>query len=147
MSNFSDFKREDQTVEVKTGKRRCVVLGAEEGVSKSSGLPMIIITVQPQNSNAKVKTYIVKNDKFNKKMTEFFDAFPTINFGSFDFISWVGAIGAADFGTDDNGYLRVKWFINPKQAENLPEWTGDKPEQQTVTKIGDGAEEEDDLPF
>ena len=78
-------------------------------------------------------------------MTSFFDAFPTIKEGNFNFLEWVGAIGAAIFNMDDNGYLVLRRFINPKQAEDLPEFEGETPEQQTVTRL----EEDDsgDLPF
>ena len=146
MSNFDDFKREESQNTVVTGNRRCVIVAAEEAVSKSSGLPMIVVTVTPAGSKAKVKTYIVKNDKFNANMTKFFDAFPTIPFGTFDFVRWVGAIGAANFGKDENGYLKVKWFIDPVEAELLPEWWGEKPVQQEVSQIGEKVED-DDLPF
>lgn len=140
-----NYTRDDTKAEVKTGIQRCVIVGAEEGISKSSGNPMIIITVTPSGSTAKVKNYIVKNDRFNKNMTQFFDAFPSIAEGNFNFIEWVGAEGAADFGTDENGYLKVKWFVNPGRAEHLPPFEGKKPEQQTVetfTEVSD-----DEMPF
>ena len=146
MSNFADYKREETPKKIITGNRRCVIVAAEESISKSSGLPMIVVTVTPSESKAKVKTYIVKNEKFNANMTRFFDAFPTIEEGNFDFVTWVGAIGAANFGTDENGYLKVKWFIDPIEAKLLPEWFGDKPEQQTVTAIGESVDD-DDMPF
>ena len=147
MSNFDDFKREESQNTVVTGNRRCVIVAAEEAVSKSSGLPMIVVTVSPAGSKAKVKTYIVKNDKFNANMTKFFDAFPTIPFGTFDFVSWVGAIGAANFGKDENGYLKVKWFMTPTQASNLPPFEGEKPEKQSVTTLDDPEDDDGDLPF
>lgn len=136
-----DYQRDESHAEPKTGKQRCVIVAAEESVSKSSGSPMIVVTVKPSGSNAKVKSYIVKNERFNRNMTNLFDAFPSIGDGNFNFMEWIGAEGAADFGTDDNGYLRVKWFISPKQAESLPPFEGDKPEKQTMTSI------DDEIPF
>lgn len=146
MSNFADYKREETQRTVITGDRRCVIVGVEESVSKSSGLPMIVVTVTPSESKAKVKTYIVKNDNFNRNMTKFFDAFPTIGDGNFDFVTWIGAIGAANFGKDENGYLKVKWWVDPIEAKLLPEFFGEKPEQQTVTAIGESVDD-DDMPF
>lgn len=139
------YTRDEAHSEPKTGKQRCVVLNAEEAVSRA-GNPMITITVQPSGSKAKVRTWIVKNDKFNRNMTAFFDAFPTIGEGNFDFATWSGALGAANFGTDENGYLKVKWFLRPDEVTELPDFVGDKPVQQTVTHFEPIGEDED-LPF
>ena len=145
MTNW-DYTRDESRPDIKTGVQRCVIVGAEESVSKASGNPMIIVTVKPSGNNFKVKAYLVKNDRWNKTMTEFFDAFPEIEDGNFDLLSWVGALGAANFGTDENGYLKVKWFVSPDKAKDLPDFVGDKPEKQTVTSLDDG-EVEDELPF
>lgn len=145
-----NYSRDDAPREVKKGIQRCCILNVEESVSKKSGLPMIVITVQPSGSKAKVNYYIVHNDHFNRNMTEFFDAFPTIKEGNMNFLEWIGAVGAADFGTDDKGYLRVRWFVKPEKAANLPPYEGNKPEQQTVTTIGDDMDavvDESGLPF
>ena len=50
---------------------------------------------------------------------------------------------------DENGYLKVAWFLDARRAEKLPPWQGDVPERQTVTEIGGFEEIEDseDLPF
>jgi hypothetical protein len=147
MSNWDDFKRDETPGTVHTGKQRCVIVAAEETISKTSKKPMIVVTVTPSGSTIKVKNYIVKNEYFNRNMTSFFDAFPDIESGNFNFVEWIGAVGAANFGTDDNGYLTVKWFINPKQAENLPEWEGEKPQKQSVSKLVDADNDTEDLPF
>ena len=141
-----NYTHEEVQREVKTGIRRCVIVAAEEGISKTSGNPMIIVTVTPSGSTAKIKTYIVKNERFNRNMTEFFTAFPSIAEGNFNFIEWVGAMGAADFKLDENGYLKVKWFVAPARAEHLPPFEGDKPVQQTVETFEPVASE-DDMPF
>jgi hypothetical protein len=147
MSKWNDYKPEEGS-RLGAGDYRCVVVDVEEATSKTSGLPMIVITVQPNGSSAKVKQYIVKNEYFNRNMTSFFDSFG-IERGDFNMLGWVGAVGAAKFAEDENGYLKVRWFLTPKQAEALPEWKGDMPERQTVTDIGVFAEAEDDgeLPF
>lgn len=139
------YKRE--TTEVK-GKLRCVIVDVEDGTSKSSGLPMITITVRPSGTKFKVKSYLVKNEKFNINATKFFDAFPEIEEGNFNFVEWIGAEGAAEFGEDEQGYTKLKWFISGRQAENLPPFEGDKPERQKITALEEEPEgSEDDLPW
>lgn len=145
MTNFN-YTRDDSRPEQKTGVQRCVIVDAEETTSKTSGKPMIVVTVKPSGSTAKVKTYIVYNEYFNRNCTQFFDAFPEIEEGNFDLLSWVGALGAANFDLDENGYLKVKWFVSAERQTQLPEWEGDKPEKQTVTRLDD-EDEADDLPF
>lgn len=140
-----NYERDDSGGRPKTGKQRCVIVDVEEAVSKASHKPMIVVTVQPSGSKARVKYYIVQNEHFNRNMTQFFDAFPSIREGDFNFLTWVGAMGAADFGEDENGYLKVKWWLDSVRAEGLPEWEGEKPEQQQLTELED--EDEDDLPF
>lgn len=124
------------------GPRRCVVVEVEETTSKSSSLPMFVITVMPNGSRAKVKYYIVKNEYFNRNITSFFDSFG-IERGDFNYVGWVGAMGAANFGTDENGYLKVKWFITPDKARDLPEWEGQAPERQSITEFIDVTDDED----
>lgn len=143
MSNWSDYKPEVSAA--KEGKNRCVLVEAEETASKSSGNPMIVVTVTPNGSKAKVKHYIVKNEYFNRNMTSLFDSFE-IERGNFNMLEWANALGAADFGVDDNGYLKVKWFLSPKQAEDLPPWDGPVPERQTVSDLME-MEEDDGLPL
>ena len=77
-------------------------------------------------------------------MTELFDSF-NIDEGDFNFIGWVGAVGAAKLKTDENGYLKA-WFIKKDKAKDLPEWVGEMPERQTVTDF-EAVETEDDMPW
>ena len=140
-----DWGYQRETAEVK-GKRRCVIVDVEEAVSKSSGLPMIVVTVKPSGYNAKLKSYIVKNDKFNKNMTDFFDAVDGVDDGDFNFLSWIGCEIGADIGLDDNGFWKVKWWLSRSKLANLPPFEGDKPPKQEITTIED-PESEDDLPW
>lgn len=142
------------------GKHRCVITAVEEAVSKTSGLPMIVVTVRPSGCRFTVRSYIVQNENFNRNMTQFFDSFIDIGEGNFNFVEWVGAIGAANFKEDESGYLRVGYWISSERAYNLPAFEGDVPERQTVTSLDDdddpgvplavlqdGEEEEDGFPF
>lgn len=142
-----NYQREDSRTDALKGKYRCVIVDVEETTSKTSGLPMIVVTVRPSGTKFKVKTYIVKNDKFNKNMTQFYDSFPEIPEGTFNFVEWVGCEGAAEFGEDEQGYTRLKWFISAQKAEGLPPFEGEKPERQVVTKIDEMDDDDDELPF
>ena len=148
MSNWSDYQREErESTSNITGKLRCVVTAVEEAVSKSSGNPMIVVSVRPSGCRFTVKSYIVKNEHFNRNMTDFFDAFPSIGDGNFDFLTWVGAMGAANFGEDEKGYMKIKWWITADKAANLPAFEGEVPEQQTVSTLEELEGSEDGLPF
>ena len=133
MSSWNDYQPEE-SVRAQKGKYRVEIVDAEEAISKSSGLPMFVITVKPNPTNIKVKTYLVKNDKFNANATKFFDAFG-ITRGDFNCLGWIGAVGAGDFDTDENGYLNLKWWLSSSEAAKLPAWVGEVPERQTITDL------------
>lgn len=150
MSVWDDYSREEKEQQNKvTGKLRCVIVDVEEGVSKSSGLPMITIYVRPSGTTFKVRTWLVHNDKFNVNAAKFFDAFPEIKDGDFNLLGWIGAEGAANFGENDNGYLDVKNWVFPRQAESLPPFEGEKPERQVISSIMDEDDDpsDEDLPW
>ena len=141
------YQREEHQTDALKGKYRCVIVDVDEGTSKSSGLPMITITVRPSGTKFKVKTYLVKNDNFNRNATSFFDSFPEIEEGNFNFIEWIGCVGAARFDEDEQGYTKLKWFIPFSKQEALPPFEGEKPERQTVSKLVEETDDDDDLPF
>lgn len=142
MGNW-DYKREE-TKRLEPGEYRVEILSAEETVSKS-GNDMLVITVKPNGSNIKIQNYIVKNEYFNRNMTQLFDSF-NIEEGNFDLLTWPGAVGAAKLKEDENGYLKVAWFIDEKKAEKLPAWVGPMPERQTVEDFN-AASDDDELPI
>ena len=147
MNNWN-YQREERESSAKvTGKQRCVITNVEEAVSKTSGKPMIIVSVRPSGCRFTVKNYIVQNEYFNSNMTQFFDAFPDIEEGTFNFLEWVGCFGAAMFGEDDRGYLTIKYWLSPERAADLPPFEGEAPERQTVTVLTEDDTEDDDLPF
>lgn len=147
MSNWDDFTREDRP-RLAPGDYRVEIVSAEETTSKK-GSPMIVVGVRPNGSTITIKQYIVKNQYFNRNMTDFFDSF-NIDEGDFTFPTWIGAVGAARLKEDDQGYLKVAYFINQEKADKLPPWVGQLPERQSVTELGGGLSELDDdgeLPF
>lgn len=145
MSFFDGYKREERS-RLTPGDYRVAITEVEETVSRS-GNPMLVVTVQPNGSEIHIKHYLVKNEYFNRNLTDLLDSFGLGE--NFDTLTWVGAVGAAKLVEDENGYLKVRYFLSPERAEKLPPWQGKKPERQEVSSLGDGfdALDEDDLPF
>lgn len=144
MSNWSDFQREERA-RLAPGDYRVEIVGVEETTSKSSGKPMLVISVRPNGSTITIKHYIVKNEYFNRNMTEFFDSF-NIDEADFTLPTWVGAVGAARLKEDKDGYLKVHWFISAEKAYDLPEWQGEFPKRQEMTKFEE-LEDDGELPW
>lgn len=146
MSTWDDYKYESGGKRMEPGDYRVEIVDVEETTSKSSGNPMIVVTVTPNGSNMRIKHYIVKNEHFNRNMSSLFDSFG-IAPGDFNFLTWVGAVGAARLKEDERGYLKVQYFLSPKKAESLPPWDGPMPQRQTVTEIAPDAPDEEEFPW
>ena len=143
MSNWDSYQREERS-RLSPGDYRVEIVSVEEKKSKA-GNPMLVIGVQPNGSKIIIYHYIVKNEWFNRNMTDFFDSF-NIDDGDFTLPTWIGAVGAARLKEDDKGYLKVQYFISEDRAEKLPPWEGKLPERQELTKL-DGVEDDGDLPW
>ena len=143
MSNWDSYQREERP-RLSPGDYRVEIVSVEEKESKK-GNPMLVIGVRPNGIDIIINHYIVKNEYFNRNMTDFFDSF-NIDDGDFTLPTWIGAVGAARLKEDDQGYLKVHYFINKDRAEKLPPWDGKIPERQTLTKI-DEIEDDGDLPW
>lgn len=145
MSFFDGYKREERA-RLTPGDYRVAITDVEETTSRN-GNPMLVVTVQPNGSEIHIKHYLVKNEYFNRNLTELLDSFGLGE--NFDTLTWVGAVGAARLVEDENGYLKVRYFLSPERAEKLPPWQGKEPERQEVSSLGDGLEmlDDDDLPF
>ena len=145
MSFFDGYKREERS-RLTPGDYRVAITDVEETTSRN-GNPMLVVTVQPNGSEIHIKHYLVKNEYFNRNLTDLLDSFGLGE--NFDTLTWVGAVGAARLVEDENGYLKVRYFLTPERAEKLPPWQGREPEPQEVSSLGDGFEalDEDDLPF
>ena len=144
MSNWDSYRREERP-RLAPGDYRVEIVSVEEKESKA-GNPMLVIGIRPNGSNITINHYIVKNDWFNRNMTDFFDSF-NIDDGDFTLPTWVGAVGAARLKEDDKGYLKVQYFINEDRAEKLPPWEGKLPERQELTTLTDINEDDGDLPW
>ena len=146
MSFFDGYRREERA-RLTPGDYRVAITEVEETTSRS-GNPMLVVTVQPNGSKIHIKHYLVKNEYFNRNLTELLDSFGLGE--NFDTLTWVGAVGAARLIEDDNGYLKVRYFLSPEREEKLPPWDGKQPERQEVTSLEDGIDgilDDDDLPF
>lgn len=146
MSFFDGYRREERA-HLTPGDYRVAITEVEETTSRS-GNPMLVVTVQPNGSKIHIKHYLVKNEYFNRNLTELLDSFGLGE--NFDTLTWVGAVGAARLIEDDNGYLKVRYFLSPERAKKLPPWDGKQPERQEVTSLEDGIDgvlDDDDLPF
>ena len=143
MSHWDDYKREERQ-RLEAGDYRVEIVSVEEKTSKA-GNPMLVIGIRPNGSNITINHYIVKNEYFNRNMTDFFDSF-NIDEGDFTLPTWIGAVGAAKLKEDEQGYMKVAWFINKSKAEKLPVWIGDIPERQTLTKFED-LDDDGELPW
>lgn len=128
------------------GKHRVVITNAEFGKTKDGTRDKITITVRPSGKTFTVKYYIISGEYWNRNLTDFYDAFPSIEEGNTEVLTWIGAEGAAMFGEDktDSRYSRIRWFLKPDQAKDLPPFEGERPVQQTVTTLDDLEDVTDD---
>ena len=143
MSNWDSYRREERP-RLAPGDYRVEIVSVEEKESKA-GNPMLVIGIQPNGSKIIIYHYIVKNEWFNRNMTDFFDSF-NIDDGDFTLPTWIGAVGAARLKEDDRGYLKVQYFLDQRRAEKLPPWDGPMPERQERTRLND-IEDEGELPW
>lgn len=143
MGNWNDYKYE-KPQRLQPGDYRVEIVAASEETSRS-GNPMIVVSLKPNNSGIVIRDYFVKGAFFNQKISRFFDAFPELEEGNFEFLTWAGAVGAVRL-REDGEFLKVHYYINPEKAENLPEWVGPKPQRVTVTDFEE-VSDESDLPF
>lgn len=127
------------------GNYRFCIVSAVDQVSKS-GKEMKVIEVKIDPVERPIKYFFVEGEYLNDKLSRFFDSCPEIREGNLNCIEWVGAMGAAKFDYDSNGYKVLKWFIPIDKQDNLPPYEGAKVEKQEVTNLEElGADEE--LPF
>lgn len=140
-----NYTREEGTSNrIPAGNYRAVVVSAEETESKA-GKAMIKIGLRPSGSKIIVYQYIVEGEYYNRNLTTFFDSFDVAE-GDMNLMGWIGAMGAVKLKEDENGYMKVAYLLSRRNAVNLPEFEGDKPEKQTVSEMVDLAPDED-LPF
>lgn len=154
---WSDFTYSTpKKVEREPGIYRCLIMNAEQSVSKSSGKNMLVITLRPSGTTANVRAYIVDNEYFDRNVSEFIDAFPALKdgFSINRCFGWRGALGAVKLIVDENGFFKTAKYpwVPFGRTENLPpyDWkTADgEPQEMPVYQGFTELEEDDsDLPF
>lgn len=144
-----EYQREEFAPRHLPGAYRCEIVEVSDNPSKSSGKPMITITLKINGTDLKVKYYIVEGPYANRNFTALFDSFD-IDEGDFDLVGWVGAVGAVMLVRDPNNqkFLKVAYFIPKTETGNLPPWKGPKPERQRIVNGNAFLQVEDnDSPF
>ena len=68
MSFFDGYKREERS-RLTPGDYRVAITDVEETTSRN-GNPMLVVTVQPNGSEIHIKHYLVKNEYFNRNLTD-----------------------------------------------------------------------------
>ena len=116
------------------GDYRVRIEDAVEGESKSSGKPMITLTLKVSGYNSKLWHYIVVDGstseakaRTNNNFGQIFDSF-AIPIGNFNISSWIGKVGAARIKhRPDNrevGKMQasISFFITRSKQDELPAW-------------------------
>lgn len=112
------------------GKYRVRIEDAEETISKSSGKPMVTLTLKVSGHNSKIWYYLVfnpeKREYVNQKLGELLNSFNISKENSKNPESWKGKVGGANIKhePDNNGNMqaRVSYFLNRKEVDKLPAW-------------------------
>lgn len=138
-----NYQAEETTFDkVPVGDIRVRIKEAKMEKSKG-GKDMIHFTFDVSGTTALLHHYIVfleENPKLtNQKLTQFFDSFG-INRGDFNTQNWVGKVGACRT-KEDGEYIKVHFFLNPIEAQKLPQWTEGK-KQPTLTPVSN-----ENIPF
>lgn len=124
------YQRDESTgfKPIPVGMHRIRVASAEKAVSKT-GKDMLTLKFDVSGYSGKLFHYIVflpdRPEITNRNLTQFFDAFPSIKDGDFDTSHWVGQVGACEVKHEEyNGEpsAKVKFFVKPDKATNLPAW-------------------------
>ena len=134
MEDFgSDYQPEDYTQSqdnLTEGDYRVRIDNVETTTAKSSGNPMIVLTLAIAQVSFTFRYNLVKNEHFNANATKFFDCFK-IPRGNFEYQRWVNRVGMAHIAKGkvrDNGksYWEIQYLIvdtaqgAPRQAPPAP---------------------------
>ena len=97
------------------GDYKLKIKSVETKIAKSSGNPMIAITLTAQGFSFDFTYNLVKNEHFNANATKFFDCFK-IPRGNFEYPRWVGRMGDGHIAkgkVKDNGksYWEIQYLI------------------------------------
>lgn len=147
MAFWSSTYQPEERARLAPGDYRLELAEAKTAVSKS-GRNMLVLTVRPNGSEIKINHYIVEGEYFNRNLTEFKDSFE-IAYDDDNLLTWPGALGAGRLYEDENGYMKVRYFLTGEKEDNLPPWQGVLPQRTVITELAAGLEpaDEEELPF
>lgn len=124
-----NYQREETSfAPLPEGKYRIRIKGVEKAQSRN-GNEMLVFQFDVSGSNKTLYHYITflpNNPQVtNGQLTQFFDSFKDIKDGDFDFLNWVGKVGAAKIKHEEyNGETRerISYFIKADKQNDLPPW-------------------------
>ena len=152
-----DF-REDNYGIIPEGNYRVRIEKAEEQVSRSSGKPMIKLTLAVSGYGSKIWCYQVLDNsdreheqKTNQRLGTIFNSF-AIAQGNMNLSDWEGKTGGAYIrhGKDaqNNARAEVAYFLYRKEVDLLPAWHKNQISfEPDMTDFGDTAGNSFDIPF
>ena len=124
-------------------------IGEVEKTTSKSGNEMLKFQFDVSGYNSKLFHYIVflpdRPEITNRNLTQFFDSFADIPDGNFNFMEWVGKVGAANV-EHDGDFVRIKSFIKKSAQKELPPWEEEGGNDSNSVMSG-FTEVDDDMPF
>jgi len=131
MSSIQDWKYNPEDAQsefalIPAGKHRVRIFDAQEKVSKSSGDPMVELTLEVSGYSSRVWHYIVFSSSnpsmTNRMLSQLWD-----NFGipreNYNLASWRGKVGGANIVIENSEqYGKKNRVKNLCSAEGLPAW-------------------------
>lgn len=151
MSIMDGFEREAPAK--REGDYRAKISAVEETVSKTSGSPMLVVTVAPdgltnfRGEQITIRIYIVKNERYNQNVTRLLDCFAIPDERARTIWGWTGFSGGVRLGEDDQGFLKVRRYLTREQFDKLPPWSGEEPHPQEITRNFADTSDDEDMPF
>lgn len=141
-------RTESEFEKIPEGRHRIMIRNVEKTESQA-GNEMLKFEFNVSGTNSRLFHYIVflpdRPEITNRNLTQFFDSFTDIEDGNFDFMSWIGKVGAAEV-EHDGEYVRVKRFLPKRAQASLPPWK-DAGNNTTTMMSGFTEVDDDDMPF
>lgn len=124
-----NYQREETSfAPLPEGKYRIRVKAVEKAES-AKGNEMLVFQFEVSGSSKVIYHYITflpnNPSVTNGQLTQFFDSFKDIQDGDFNFINWIGKVGACKIKHEEyNGEKRerISYFIKADKQSDLPPW-------------------------
>lgn len=140
---------ENEFTKIPEGDHRIRINEVSKEKSKT-GRDMLKFQFDVNGYNSKLFHYIVflpdRPEITNRNLTQFFDSFADIPDGNFNFMEWVGKVGAAEV-EHDGEYVRIKRFIPKRKQASLPPWRESGNGSVSSGPSGFTEVDDDNMPF